>query len=201
MISVCNIIPQKTDTHRTRLTAGGILIDYPGYVSTTTSDLTTMRLHVNSAIPDVKSSYMCMDVKYFYLNNMMDRTEYIMIQIAMTPPKFVEKFNLQEKSHNVYIYERVTKGMYGLPQEGRTAHDALVKHTETYGYHPSSKTPGLWTHTSQPINFTLVVDYFGVNDSLKEHSLHLKESLEYKYKVTTYWEGKLYIRIALRWSY
>ena len=29
----------------------------------------------------------------------------------------------------------------------------------------------------------------------------MKASLEDKYKVTTYWEGKLYIGIALKWGY
>ena len=44
-------------------------MDYPGEVSTPTADLTTMKLHVNSAISEVKSRYMCMEVKYFYLKN------------------------------------------------------------------------------------------------------------------------------------
>ena len=34
--AVCDIRPQKTKTHRTRLTAGGNLIDYPVEVSTLT---------------------------------------------------------------------------------------------------------------------------------------------------------------------
>ena len=55
MRALCNIRTQKTETHRTRLTAGGNLIDYPGYFSTPTSDLTTMKLHINSAVSDVKS--------------------------------------------------------------------------------------------------------------------------------------------------
>ena len=64
---------QKRYTHRTRPTAGGNLIDYPVEVSTPASDLTTTKIHVNSSISDVKSRYMLMDVKYFYLNNQMDR--------------------------------------------------------------------------------------------------------------------------------
>ena len=68
--------------------------------------------------------------------------------------------------------------MYGLPQAGQIANDALVKHIEPYGYHPSIKTPGLWKLKSQPINFTLVVDAFGVKYSGKEHALHLKAALE-----------------------
>ena len=35
----------------------------------------------------------------------------------------------------------VKREIYGLPQAGRIAHDALVEHLDTYGYHPSRKTP------------------------------------------------------------
>ena len=48
----------------------------------------------------------------------MDRAEYIMIKIYMIPQEFLEKYNLK-KTHNGYIFEWVTKGMYGLPQEGQ----------------------------------------------------------------------------------
>ena len=51
------------------------------------------------------------------------------------------------------------------------------------------------------INFTLVVDYFGVKYLVKDHALHLKAALEDKYKVTTDWEVKMYIGIALKWEY
>ena len=59
-----------------------------------------------------------MDVKYFYLNNQIYRAEYITIQISMIPNVFLEKYNFKEKSHNGYIFARVTKGMHGIPQEG-----------------------------------------------------------------------------------
>ena len=85
------------------------MIDYAGEVRTPTSDLTTIEICIHSAISEVKSRYMCMDVKYFYLNNHMDRDKYIMIQISMIPQDFVEKYNLAEKSSNGYIYARVTK--------------------------------------------------------------------------------------------
>ena len=90
---VCKIIPHKTETQRTRLTSGVNLIGYPGEVCTPTSDLTTMKLHVNSAISDTKSIYMCINVKYFYPNNQMNRAEYIMMQISMIPQESVEKYN------------------------------------------------------------------------------------------------------------
>ena len=70
---------------------------------------------------------MCMDVKDFYLKNQMYMDKYIMIQLSIIPQEFVVKYNLAEKSHNGYIYSRVPKGMYGLPQSGRISHDALLK--------------------------------------------------------------------------
>ena len=54
MIVVCYIMPQKSETYRTKLTSGGNLIEYPGKVNMPTSDLTTMKLHVNKSISDVK---------------------------------------------------------------------------------------------------------------------------------------------------
>ena len=54
MRAVCGIIPQTTQNHTTRLTSRGNIIDYPGEVITPTSDLTTMKLHVNSAISEIK---------------------------------------------------------------------------------------------------------------------------------------------------
>ena len=91
--------------------------------------------------------------------------------------------------------------MYGIPKTGQIAQDALVKHLEPYVYHYSRKTPGPWTHNSRQINFTLVVNEFGVKYSGKDHALHLKSALEDKYKVNIDWEGKLFIGIAMKWDY
>ena len=80
--AVCDVRPHKTETHRKRLAAGGNLIQCTGDVSTPTSDLTNIKLHVNRFISDFKARYICMDVKYFYLNKMIDRAEDIVIQIV-----------------------------------------------------------------------------------------------------------------------
>ena len=110
---------------------------------------------------------MYMDVKYVYLKNYMDRSEYIMAHISMISQEFVDKYNLKDKVHNGYTFARVTKGIYILPQTGQIAYDALVQHLEPYGYHTSNNTPGLWTNDSRPINFNLLVDDFSVKYSGK----------------------------------
>ena len=65
---------------------------------------------------------MCMDVKYFYLNNHIDRDEYIMIQISMIPQESVDKYNHTGKANNGYIYERVTiKNVWDTPSRSDIA--------------------------------------------------------------------------------
>ena len=55
VILVCNIRPQKPETHRIILAMVGDIIDYPGEVITLTSDLNTMKLHVKSVISNITS--------------------------------------------------------------------------------------------------------------------------------------------------
>ena len=69
--AVWNIKPQKSEHRQTILTAVGILVDYPGEVSTPTADLNTFKIHANSVISYIISRYMYMSVKYFYINNRM----------------------------------------------------------------------------------------------------------------------------------
>ena len=60
---------------------------------------------------------------------------------------------------------------------------------------------GLWAHKTRPIQFTLVVDDFGVKYVGKEHADHLLRTLERHYKVTSDWTGAQYIGIQLQWDY
>jgi hypothetical protein len=49
---VCNICPQKTETHRVRLTAGGNQLDYPDDASSPAVAMLDAKLHINSTISD-----------------------------------------------------------------------------------------------------------------------------------------------------
>ena len=60
--------------------------------------------------------------------------------------------------------------------------------------------PGLWKHETRPIQYTLVVNDFGVKYNRHEHAEHLKKVLEEHYKVTTDWSGSQYIGIHLKWD-
>ena len=91
--------------------------------------------------------------------------------------------------------------MYGLSQAGLLANKLLEIRPNKNGYHQSKLVPGLWKHDWQPIQFTLVVEDFGVKYVGKEHALHLQHTLEQHYKVTKDWTGNRYIGITLDWDY
>ena len=74
--------------------------------------------------------------------------------------------------------------MYGLPQSGLLANELLEKRLNKNGYHQNKLVPGLWKHKWRPVQFTLVVENFGVKYAGKEHAMHLKQTLQENYTVT-----------------
>jgi len=91
--------------------------------------------------------------------------------------------------------------MYGLPHAGLLANEQLGRRLNKHGYQQSKLVPGLWKHETRPIQFTLVVDDFGVKYTQQEDVYHLKPTLERNYTVMADWTGKRYIRITLDWDY
>ena len=88
-----------------------------------------------------------------------------------------------------------------MPQSGRLANDYLREKLRPAGYFEVKHTPGLWKHVSRPIQFSLVVDDFGVKYSRKEDVDHLIETLKKDFTLSEDWEGDLYCGITLKWDY
>ena len=83
---------------------------------------------------------------------------------------------------NGWVFFEIRKGIYGLPQAGVLAHQKLTSILAPHGYAPTKNTPGLWTHSSRPITFALVVDDFGVKYGGEEHARHLLNILLANYE-------------------
>jgi hypothetical protein len=79
---------------------------------------------------------------------------------------------------NGSIYIRAKRGMYGLPQAGLLANKLLGKFLKKHRYKQSKLVPGLWKHNTRPIQFTLVVNDFGVKYIGEEYAQHLKNAVE-----------------------
>jgi len=205
-VTYCRIVvadrPRKAEPRRVRVTVGGDKVDYPGETSTKTAELVTCKILINSVLSTPGAKFMCMDLKDFYLGNPLPRKEYMRIAIVDLPQAIIDYYNLNEYDHNGYVYVEISKGMYGLPQSGRVASDVLIPRLTTAGYYPTKLTPGLFRHQNYPnIAFCLTVDDFGVKYVDKKEALHLKDTLEKHYEVTTDWEGTNYCGLDLDWDY
>jgi hypothetical protein len=131
----------------------------------------------------------------------MPRYEYMKIPVELIPPEIMIAYNLYDKVHNGYVYIEIQKGMYGLPQAGLLANQLLAKRLAKFGYYQATHTHGLWKHTWRPIQFTLVVDDFGVMYVGKEHADHLADALRNHYQISVDWKGELYCGMTLKWNY
>ena len=123
------------------------------------------------------------------------------LPLKIIPLEIIKEYNLFHFVHNDFIYIRIEKGMYGLPQAGEIAHDVLIQHLAPFGYHPNSHTPGLWIHDTKSLSFVLTVDDFGIKYRNISDANHLLASLGKKYKYSTDWKGSLYCGITLKWDH
>ena len=183
--------PQKLEKHRSRLTVGGDRINYPFDVSTPTADLPTIKLLWNSVLSTPGAKFMGLDVANFYLGTPMKRPKFMRLPYNIIPQEIKDQYNLSELVQNGYVYVRIVRGMYGLPQAGLIANELLKERLTTAGYYECQFTPGLYRHVWRPITFTLVVDDFGVKFTGDAHANHLINALKKDYNVSIDWNGKL----------
>ena len=116
-------------------------------------------------------------------------------------PKHVTKqYDLRNKAKNGFIYLEIRRPIYGLPQAGALANKQLKEQLVPAGYYEVPHTLGLWKHISRPIQFTLVIDDFGVKYVGKQHSNHLIKVLTREYEISEDWTGGLYCGIDLEWD-
>ncbi len=199
---MCEYKPNKTEQERTRLTVGGDKINYPGNCATPTGNLTLFKIMLNSVISTRGARFMTLDIKNFYLNTPMERYEYICIKLDNVPEEVIQQYLLWDKVDSKgYIFIKVQKGMYGLPQAGILAQNLLEKCLNKHRYFQNKAVPGLWTHDSRLISFTLVIDDFGIKYVQKEHALHLLNILKEHYEIAVDWTGNKFIGLTIDWDY
>jgi len=198
----CDMKPNKTEIHRTRLTAGGDRINYPEDVGTPTADMTLFKIHANSIILTPGARCIMVDIKDVYLNTPMKRPEYMRLKITDIPDEVIEEYNLREiVDDDGYVYCEITKGMYGLPQAGIIAQELLAERLAKHGYHQSKIIPGFWKHETRPITFTLVVDDFAIKVLREDDANHITNVLRKDYTITVDTEATKYIGLTVEWDY
>ena len=59
------------------------------------------------------------DIANFYLNNPMNRYEYMKLPLDIIPEEIIQQYNLRKLAHKGLVYMEIQKGMYELPQAGK----------------------------------------------------------------------------------
>jgi len=145
---------------------------------------------------------MSMDIKDFYLNTPMAQYKYMRLQLSDMPEDIIAQYKLNKiATPEGFIYCKIQKGMYGLPQAGIIAQQLLEQRLEKDGYCQSTTTPDLWTHDTRPISFTLVVNNFGVKYVGEENAQHLLDTVQKDYKCSCDWKGERYCRLTIKWDH
>ena len=181
---------------------GGNLINYPDDVGPNTATLLLIKIFLNSVISTPGAHFMSIDLANFYLMTPLKRPEFAKIKLSDIPEEIIQEYKLHKKATpDGWVYIRCTRGMYGLPQAGSLGHDLLEKRLNEAGYHQSAIVPGLWKHSTRPIQFTLVVDDFGVKYTSLDDANHLIDTLKKYYDVSVDHTGREYVKINLDWDY
>jgi hypothetical protein len=110
---VCDYKPHKKEKERVRLTMGGDRLDYSGDVATSTADITTFKILINSTFSTADTAMMIMDINNYYLVTPLPRFEYMQMLLSRFPEEIVDKYNLGALAVDGWVHIEIRKGMYG----------------------------------------------------------------------------------------
>ena len=89
----------------------------------------------------------------------------------------------------------------GPPQAKNIANEYLRDKLCPLRYYEVSHTPVLWKYAYRPIDFSFVVDNFGVQYVGEDNKHHLIDSLKEDFAISEDWTWGLYYEINLKWDY
>jgi hypothetical protein len=162
------------------------------------ADLTMAEFLINSTISTLEAKVLGIDLANFYLNTPMSNPEYMRLRLNTIPGKIIIHYNLHDiVTPGGWVYIKIQKGMYGLPQAGILANQLLEKRLANKGYYQCQHTPGLWCHVWWNITFCLVVDDFGIKVTNMHDMDHLVDALKEYYTVAVDMKGSLFCGIQL----
>ena len=87
-----------------RLTVGGNIIIYPGDPSAPDAYQMDTQIIFNSTILSSDARFVCADIKYYFLNNLMSRYEYMRITLQYLPQDIIDQHRIMD-----------LVGKYGFP--------------------------------------------------------------------------------------
>jgi hypothetical protein len=101
---VCDYKPHKTEKERVRLTVGGDTLNYSGDVTTSTADITTFKILINSTLSTEDATMMTMDIENYYLGTPLPRFEYMKMLLSRFPKEIVQKYHRNALAVDGWVY-------------------------------------------------------------------------------------------------
>ena len=114
------------------------------------------------------------------------------LTLNIIPEEIIQKYNLGKLAHKGFVYMEIQKGVYGLPHAGKISNDDLrcIQPSLDTSQHPSPQVHG--GTKLPPLQFSLVVDYYGIKYEIQEDITHLPNEFKTIYNISEDWDGKLY---------
>ena len=131
---VCEVGPNKDNPNHTCINVAGNLVSYPGDVATPTGYLELLKLIINSTLSLLGAKLAWFDIKTFYLDTPMDRSEYARTKLSVITQEIIDEYNLLNYEHNGCICFEIVRGCYELPRSRRLPNDMLCKRLNKEGY-------------------------------------------------------------------
>ncbi len=131
----------------------------------------------------------------------MPDPEYVRIKMLDIPDEFILEYNILGRDSNGWVYFEICQGCYGLPQSGILANNLFCSRLVTEGFYESVSTPGFWRHKWHPIQFSLIIDDFGVEYVGIEHFNFLLNILKKYHGVQFNMAGDKLVGIIIKWDY
>jgi hypothetical protein len=101
---VCDFKPNKNEKHRVRLTVGGDILDYSSDTATSTADITTFKILINSTLSTKEAKMMMMDIIKYYVGTLLPICEYMQLPISILPLDIIEKYDFTGLAVNGWVY-------------------------------------------------------------------------------------------------
>ena len=73
------------------------------------------------------------DLSDFYLKNPINIYEYKRLPLDIITEEIIQQYNLRKLAHKGFVYMKIQKEMYGLPQAGKITNDKLKLHLAKFG--------------------------------------------------------------------
>jgi hypothetical protein len=101
---VCEYNPNKTEKNRVRLTVGRDRLNYNGETATSTADITTFKILINSTFSTKDAKMMMMDIKNYYLGTPLPTYEYMRMPISILAEEIIKKYHLTRLAADGWVY-------------------------------------------------------------------------------------------------